>query len=372
VNVVQQRVASARSPQRTRPTASIDAANAWTAGLARAATPHASRAAATPVRTSALRQRFQARVGQHRRGALGVDLAHRLGFVDQDAVGDVRMALKHEDPPAEVLDVGALFDGVRVASASSSRRNAPAGRPAMRACRAASVSRRTRPSPGADRRAARSSADAAAAGAPRRRASRPMHSSLAATASCSPSVACARCQACGSPLAVLDIVPTATIYGSLDQHRATSVWRYFFLIQPPDLPERLIGARAEAYLDWTLREWCDTPDALSDRALAEYRRCFDQATISASCEDYRAGATIDLAQDRADAGRRIACPVLVLWSQSGIGSSYHVLTVWREEADDVRGRVLDCGHLLAEERPDETAAELVRFLQGAWVAVRRC
>jgi haloacetate dehalogenase len=134
------------------------------------------------------------------------------------------------------------------------------------------------------------------------------------------------------------------------------------MVQPPDLPELLIGARADAYLDWTLREWCGTAGALSETAVAEYRRCFDEATIHASCEDYRAGATIDLADDRADSGRRISCPVLVLWSQSGIGSSYDVLTIWRKQADDVCGHALDCGHFIAEERPEETTAELLAFL----------
>jgi haloacetate dehalogenase len=165
-----------------------------------------------------------------------------------------------------------------------------------------------------------------------------------------------------SRLAILDIVPTETIYGLLDQERATTVWRYFFLVQPPDLPERLIGADPGFYLDWTLREWCATPGALDEAAVSEYRRCFDAATIHAGCEDYRAGATIDLAHDRADK-KRIHCPVLVLWSARGIGSSYDVLSTWREQADAVQGRALDCGHFLAEERPTETASELSRFLE---------
>jgi haloacetate dehalogenase len=165
-----------------------------------------------------------------------------------------------------------------------------------------------------------------------------------------------------SRLGVLDIIPTRAIYGTLDQRRATTVWRYFFLVQPPDLPERLIGAAPDFYLDYTLNEWCRTPAALADAAVAEYRRCFDPATIHAGCEDYRAGASIDLVHDTADAGRRIGCPVLVLWSAHGIGSSYDVLSIWREQADDVRGRALDCGHFLAEERPDETVAELLAFL----------
>jgi haloacetate dehalogenase len=165
-----------------------------------------------------------------------------------------------------------------------------------------------------------------------------------------------------SRLASLDIVPTETIYGLLDQQRATAVWRYFFLVQPPDLPERLIGADPGFYLDWTLREWCGTPGALDEAAVSEYRRCFDAATIHAGCEDYRAGATIDLAHDRADK-TRIRCPLLVLWSARGIGSSYDVLSIWREQADAARGRALDCGHFLPEERPAETASELSRFLE---------
>jgi hypothetical protein len=86
----------------------------------------------------------------------------------------------------------------------------------------------------------------------------------------------------------------------------------FFLIQPPDLPERLIGADPGFYLRWTLREWAGDRARFAPEALAEYERCFDAATIHASCEDYRAGATIDLAHDRTDADTQIRCPMLVL------------------------------------------------------------
>jgi haloacetate dehalogenase len=161
-------------------------------------------------------------------------------------------------------------------------------------------------------------------------------------------------------LAVLDIVPTRVIYQTLDQARATTVWRYFFLVQP-ELPERLIGADPGRYLDWTLQEWCGTPGALTEAAVSEYRRCFDSSMVHASCEDYRAGATIDLLHDRADMDRKISCPVLVLWSEGGIGSSYDVLSIWREQADHVRGRALDCGHFLAEERPEDITAALLAF-----------
>jgi haloacetate dehalogenase len=125
----------------------------------------------------------------------------------------------------------------------------------------------------------------------------------------------------------------------------------------------LIGANPGWYLDWTVREWAGTADALDPAAMAEYRRCFDAATIHASCEDYRAGAGIDLVHDRDKA--EIGRPVLVLWSAPGLGASYDVLAVWREQAADVRGRALDCGHFLAEERPDEVAAELGAFFTPA-------
>jgi haloacetate dehalogenase len=164
-------------------------------------------------------------------------------------------------------------------------------------------------------------------------------------------------------LAVLDIVPTRTIYATLDKARATSVWRYLFLVQPYDLPERLIGADPALYLRWTLEEWSGTSGAITAEAQAEYERCFDAATIHATCEDYRAGASIDLVHDEADAHVQLSCPLLALWSSSGIGSSYDVETIWRERAPDFRGEPLDCGHFLPEERPRETAERLLGFFR---------
>lgn len=165
-----------------------------------------------------------------------------------------------------------------------------------------------------------------------------------------------------SHLGALDIVPTATIYSTLDQQRATTVWRYFFLVQPFNLPERLIGSDPEAYLRWTMDEWCGTPGVLDEAALVEYARCFDGATIHASCEDYRAGATVDLRHDREDVEQQLDCPVLLLWSASGIGRDYDVLRIWGERAARLTGHALDCGHFLAEERPDEVAAAIRSFL----------
>jgi haloacetate dehalogenase len=86
------------------------------------------------------------------------------------------------------------------------------------------------------------------------------------------------------------------------------------------------------------------------------------------CEDYRAGATLDCAIDAADreAGRRIACPVLALWGAQGlVGKLYDVLAVWRDWAGNAEGQAIDCGHYLAEEKPEETLAALLPFLERA-------
>lgn len=163
-------------------------------------------------------------------------------------------------------------------------------------------------------------------------------------------------------LAILDIVPTAVIYATVDADHARTVWRYFFLTQPFDLPERLIGADAEHYLRWTLNEWCSTPDALTGAAVGEYLRCFHPATIHATCEDYRAGASIDLAHDREDAHQQLRCPLLVLWSAPGLGGQYDVEAIWRSRAPQFTGRALECGHFIAEEQPEETVRELLTFL----------
>ena len=167
-----------------------------------------------------------------------------------------------------------------------------------------------------------------------------------------------------SKLALLDIAPTLAMYERTDMAFASAYYHWFFLIQPYDLPERLIGADPDFYLEKKIGKWSQNPGAFTAAALAEYKRCFrDPATIHATCEDYRAAAGIDLEHDRADLGRKLACPVLALWGAKGvIERSYPVLEIWRERVRDLRGKALPCGHFLAEEAPTETVAELLNFL----------
>ena len=165
--------------------------------------------------------------------------------------------------------------------------------------------------------------------------------------------------------AVLDIVPTLTLFRATDQAFAMGYYHWFFLSQPAPLPERLIGGDPLFYLHTKFGQWSAAKDMswLAPAALAEYERCFTPETIRASCDDYRAAATIDLDDDVADADRRIACPLLVLWGERALmHRSFDVLATWREKASgSVEGRALPCGHYLPEESADQTVAELRRF-----------
>jgi haloacetate dehalogenase len=163
--------------------------------------------------------------------------------------------------------------------------------------------------------------------------------------------------------AFLDIVPTSYVYDNVDRALATKYYHWFFLAQPADLPERLIGGDPEAWIRRALTGWSADVDAFDEAAVAEYLRCFaDPEVIAATCADYRAGAGIDLEHAAADAGR-VRCPVLVLWGAHGfVGSRYDVLAVWHDYADDVRGQGLECGHFVAEEDPAGTLTALAAFL----------
>ncbi len=165
-------------------------------------------------------------------------------------------------------------------------------------------------------------------------------------------------------IAILDIAPTATMYGATDKKFATAYYHWFFLIQPNGLPEHMIGCDPEFYLSRKMAAWGKANGAITDEAFAEYLRCFsDPATIHATCEDYRAAAGIDLEHDAANAGEKISNPLLALWGQEGfVAKAYDVLETWRGVASDVSGHAVPGGHFLPEEAPDETLQALLEFL----------
>ncbi len=167
-----------------------------------------------------------------------------------------------------------------------------------------------------------------------------------------------------SALAVLDIAPTLDMYEATDMQFAMSYYHWFFLTQPAPLPEQLIGANAAFFLEKKLGHWGKTKGAHTPEALAEYTRCFCQPeTIHASCEDYRAAATIDLAHDRADRDQMLDMPVLALWGAQGfVGKKFDVLEIWGRYAHTVSGHSVSGGHFLPEEAPDQTYSALRDFL----------
>ena len=159
--------------------------------------------------------------------------------------------------------------------------------------------------------------------------------------------------------AVLDIVPLP--YSLLSNAFATEYFHWYFLIQPEPLPETLIERSAEFWVSGRCRE----RDGITPAALAEYVRCYTPDAIHGNCEDYRAGATIDLEHAAADGDRVVECPLLVLWGQdSTVGRLYDVMNVWRRHGRDVRGEALPGRHFIAEESPD-AAYEALRVFFSA-------
>jgi haloacetate dehalogenase len=168
-------------------------------------------------------------------------------------------------------------------------------------------------------------------------------------------------------LTVLDISPTLKMYESTNMQFAKAYYHWFFLIQEAPLPERMLKSMGPDYILKRLGRGKTGLKVFDRRALAEYERAFaDPRTVHATCEDYRAAATIDLVHDRKDRKRRITMPVLALWGKQGvIAALFDCLADWREAATDVRGRALPCGHFIPEEKPRELLAELRRFLRQA-------
>lgn len=167
-------------------------------------------------------------------------------------------------------------------------------------------------------------------------------------------------------LVVLDIAPTHAMYTTTDMEFATAYYHWFFLIQPHDIPERLIGNDPLYFLEKKLGQWGRDDGAFTEEAFSEYLRCFTPETIHASCEDYRASATIDLEHDQLDLdkGNNIKCPVLCLWGEEGfVGKKYDVVAEWSRWATDVNGYGIPCGHYLPEEAPEETLAAILKFLK---------
>jgi haloacetate dehalogenase len=167
-------------------------------------------------------------------------------------------------------------------------------------------------------------------------------------------------------LAVLDIAPTLAMYEKTTEAFARAYWHWFFLILPAPRPEQMIGRALDAVLPGKMGSGSAGLTPFTPEAWAEYVRCFTPGMVHASCEDYRAAASIDLEHDRADreAGIKVQAQLLVLWGANGvIEKCFNALDEWRRVARDVRGRSLPAGHYLPEEVPELVATELETFFK---------
>lgn len=164
-------------------------------------------------------------------------------------------------------------------------------------------------------------------------------------------------------LSILDIIPTGEVWARADRRFALGYWHWPFLAQRFPLPERLIGADPEAFFFGL--QYPNAGRMFPAEAYADYAAAVRKpSVVHAMCEDYRAGAGYDRLLDEADkaAGRKIACPVQILWGAKGaLAAWYDTLAIWRDWADDVQGQPVDCGHFIPEEKPAETLGLLRAF-----------
>ena len=172
-------------------------------------------------------------------------------------------------------------------------------------------------------------------------------------------------------LTSLDVVATQAAFDGMDDKLAMAWFHWILMRQPHPVPETMIGNNVKFYFDFLMERWCATPGAITPEAMAEYERCFcNQEAVNATVAEYRA-AELDLEHDEVDRGRKLNCPVMVLWGANTTkrpgwqtGGKLQMLDTWRERAHEVRGKALDCAHFLPEERPDEVVAEVRAFLNS--------
>ena len=167
---------------------------------------------------------------------------------------------------------------------------------------------------------------------------------------------------------LLDIAPTLAMYEQTDMEFARAYFHWFFLIQREPVPETMISANPEFFIERMMGSRFAGLAPFTPEVLEEYRRCIRlPGIVHAICEDYRASATIDLDHDRADraAGRKVTQPLQVLWGANGvIEKCFKPLAEWQSVAMNVRGSSVPCGHYIPEEAPESLLAAALPFLLG--------
>jgi len=163
-------------------------------------------------------------------------------------------------------------------------------------------------------------------------------------------------------ISVLDICPTLDMYEKTNMNFATSYFHWYFLIQPKWLPEKMIKSDPRKWMKSCLDKW--TGKNKFGKVEEDYLKSFKQMKrIHATCEDYRASATIDLEHDRKDREKKLNIPIQVLWGKKGvIGKQFKPLTIWQKYTNKkVFGIGINSGHFIPEENPKETIKQLKKF-----------
>ncbi len=179
---------------------------------------------------------------------------------------------------------------------------------------------------------------------------------------------------CVDRLILLDIIPTVEAFDAMRAPNAHKSYHWLFLAQPAPLPENLINANPEFYVDYTLGDWAgarktDGLALLAPEAVAHYRSFMREPDrVHAICEDYRAGYFFDRPLDAADreTGHKILPPTLFLWGKNYLGGGQSdPLAIWQRWCETVSGQEIDSGHFLAEENPADVLRSVIPFLKAA-------
>ncbi len=166
-------------------------------------------------------------------------------------------------------------------------------------------------------------------------------------------------------LIILDIAPTREMYEHTTLGFARTYAHWFYLTEAFPLPERMIEADPRDFWDKKCTFGAAGDGPFSPDARQAYHDAFDNPNvIHASCEDYRAAATIDITHDNDDEDAKLKCPVHVLWGEKGaIEAYFDCLGLWRLRAETVTGKSLPGAHYLAEELPEMVLAETLAFFK---------
>ena len=163
-------------------------------------------------------------------------------------------------------------------------------------------------------------------------------------------------------MSVLDICPTLDMYEKTEMNFAKAYFHWFFLIQPKWLPERMIESNPKKWMKNCLDKW--SGNSKFGKAEEIYLKAFKQSKrIHATCEDYRASATIDLEHDKKDRKKLLNIPIQVLWGKQGvIGKQFNSIKIWKKYTKNkVYGAGIKSGHFIPEQNPKETIKHLKKF-----------